>query len=242
MSATGTVDLDIGPGGVATVSLNRPQRGNAFSVAMRDALWEALLAVRDHPDVVACVMRAEGPHFSVGADLSEFGTAGSLFDARRVRFERPLWELLWTLPKPIVAALRGYTLGSGFEIALMCDARVAAPDVELGLPEARFGMLPAAGGSQTLARVAGTSTALAAILRCELIDAARAHATGIVDAINDDVDRAALEMAESWAGLGAVRAWSAKLAIRAAVDLAPADAAAAERRLARAVAALGPEG
>jgi enoyl-CoA hydratase/carnithine racemase len=237
---TGSVDLDVGAGGVSTISLNRPERGNAFSVAMRDALWESLLAVRDHPDVVACVIRAEGRHFSVGADLSEFGTGGSLFDVRRVRFERPLWEVLWTLPQPIVAALHGYTLGSGLEIALMCDARLATPDIQVGLPEARFGMLPAAGGSQTLGRVAGTSTALAAILRCERIDAERARSTGIVDAIHDDADMAALSLAESWAGLGAVRARSAKRAIRAALDLAPGDAAATERRLARLVAAVGP--
>jgi enoyl-CoA hydratase/carnithine racemase len=239
VSAAGTVGLEIAAGGVATISLDRPQRANAFSVAMRDALWEALLAVRDHPDVVACVIRAEGPHFSVGADLSEFGTAGSLFDARRIRFERPLWELMWTLPKPVVAALRGYTLGSGLEIALMCDARLAAPDVELALPEARFGMLPAAGGSQTLARVAGLSTAVAAILRCERFDAERALASGIVDAIHDDVETAARRLAECWAELGPVRAQSAKRAIRAAVDLAPADAQASERRLARTVAAVG---
>lgn len=240
MSAAGTVELELGADGVAVLTLNRPERANAFSVAMRDRLWEALLAIRDSPGVVAAVVRADGDHFSVGADLSEFGTAGSLFDARRVRFERPLWELLWSLPQPLVAALRGYTLGSGLEIALMCDARLARADVQLGLPEARFGMLPAAGGTQTLTRAAGQSAALAAILRCERIDADRAQALGVVDALSDDVDAAALALAARWAALGPLRARAAKAALRAASDLPPDAAGATERRLARLVAAAAP--
>jgi enoyl-CoA hydratase/carnithine racemase len=240
VSGSGTVDLELRPDGVAVLTLCRPERANAFSVAMRDRLWEALLAIRDSPDIVAGVVRADGDHFSVGADLSEFGTAGSLFDARRVRFERPLWELLWTLPQPLVAALRGYTFGSGLEIALMCDTRLARPDVQVGLPEARFGMLPAAGGTQTLTRAVGESAALAAILRCERIDADRAQALGLVDELSDDVDAAALALAARWAALGPARARAAKASLRAAADLPPDAASAAERRLARLVAATAP--
>jgi enoyl-CoA hydratase/carnithine racemase len=229
----GTVRLEVGDDGVATVVLDRVARRNAFDIAMRDALWEALLGVRDHPDVVACVIRAEGPHFSVGADLREFGTAGTPFAARAVRYARPVWEVLWSLPKPVVAALQGYALGSGLEIALMCDVRYAARDAVLSLPEARFGMLPAAGGTQTLTRTVGISRALAAVLRCSTFDATQAASAGVVDAVVADPAARAFELARTWADLGPERTQFAKRAIRAAVDLAPADARVAERRLAR---------
>jgi enoyl-CoA hydratase/carnithine racemase len=235
-SDAGLVHLHFDAGPVATIVLARSEQRNAFNVAMRDSLWEILLAVRAHPDIAAVVLRAEGPHFSVGADLSEFGSAGTLFDARRVRFERPLWELLWSMPQPIVAALHGYVLGSGLELALMCDVRLAAHDVQLALPEARFGMLPAAGGTQTLTRAVGLSRALASVLCGEWIDAPTALERRAVDRVLDDVEAGAIACASQLAALGPLRARVAKQAIRGAVDLPPADARSAEARLARVLA------
>jgi enoyl-CoA hydratase/carnithine racemase len=208
------IALEFGEDRVARITLTRSERLNAFDIAMRDQFWEALLAVRDNPDAATVVVRAAGPHFSAGADLSEFGSATSPSAARRVRFERPLWELLWTFPKPVVAALRGYVFGSGLEIALMCDARLAAGDAVLALPEAQFGMIPAAGGSQTLTRVGGVSRALGTILSCEQIDAHAALAAGLVDELVADPGAAAAELAARWARLGAARCALAKSALR----------------------------
>jgi enoyl-CoA hydratase/carnithine racemase len=237
MSDRDPVRLDFDDGGVATVSLARSERSNAFSIAMRDSLWEILLAVRAHPGVSAVLLRADGQHFSVGADLSEFGTASSQFAARRVRFQRPLWELLWSMPQPIVAALHGYVLGSGFELALMCDLRVASADAQFALPEIRFGMLPAAGGTQTLTRAVGLSRALSAVLTGEWLDAPSALAGRVVDEILEDVEAGAVTRAAQLAELGPLRARIAKQAIRRAVDLPARAARLGEARLARLLAA-----
>lgn len=239
MTDRGHVALEVVDGGVAIVTLDRPQERNAFDVAMRDELWEVLLAVRDHPDVVTWVLAARGEHFCVGADLREFGTAESLLQARNVRLARPVWELLWTIPKPAVAALRGYTLGSGLEMALFCDSRLAAPHTLLALPEARFGFLPAAGGTQTMTRVVGRSRATPAVLRGNWMSAEEALDARLVDAVEDDVEGAALDRARQWARLGPTLTRAAKTAVRAALDLSPDQGLSVERRLARVVAATG---
>lgn len=228
----GTVDLELRDDGLAVITLNRPRRLNALNVDMRDALWSQLLAIRDDPDIAGAVIRGAGPHFSVGADLREFGTAESLFAARWVRFARPLWELLWSMPKPLVAALKGYTLGSGLEIALMCDVRIASPDIRAALPEAQFGMIPAGGGTQSLTRVAGISRALSLILGAGQMSAPEALRAGVIDAIDPDPEAAAVSLALTWGKMGPIRAAIGKLAIRAAIDLPPAEARKAEQRLA----------
>ncbi|MCH7481616.1 MAG: enoyl-CoA hydratase/isomerase family protein, partial [Chloroflexi bacterium] len=120
-------------GDIAVVTLNRPDALNAFSVRMRDELWEVLGAVRDDPDVRGMLLQGAGERaFCAGADLTEFGTAPSQAVARTVRWERDVWGLLLGLPKPTVAALHGYCLGSGLEMAVLCDLRVAADDAVFG--------------------------------------------------------------------------------------------------------------
>ena len=121
---------------VAYVTLNSPKTLNAFSVRMRDDLYEIVGAIKDDPEVRVAVVRGEGERaFCAGADLSEFLTAPSVMQARRIRAIRDLWGLMLTVPQPLIAALHGYVLGSGVEIALLCDIRVASDDVIFGLPE-----------------------------------------------------------------------------------------------------------
>ena len=98
--------------------------------------------------------------FCAGADLKEFLTAPSAVKARRIRAVRDLWKLFLSIPQPLIAALHGYVLGSGIEIALFCDIRIASPDVIFGLPEVGLGILPAAGATQTLPRVLGLAGSL----------------------------------------------------------------------------------
>lgn len=196
--------------GVAWVTLNRPGRLNVYNIQMRDELFEVLSAVRDDGEIRAFVLRGAGRCFCAGADLTEFGTAPSPAIARRVRFERDVWELLGSLDVPTVAALHGVALGSGLEMALFCDLRIAAEGTMLGFPEVRLGMIPAAGGTQTLPRAAGTSHALDMLLtgrRMEAVDAVR-H--GIVSRVvpAERLDREVASIAETVARLdpGAVRA------------------------------------
>lgn len=168
-------------GGVAHVTLDRPHVLNAYNTQMRDNLWQALEAVRDDPEVGAAVLAGSGERaFCAGADLTEFGGAPSQAVARQVRFERDVWGLLLSLRVPVVAALHGYVLGAGLEMALLCDLRIASDDAELGLPEAALGMAPAAGGSQTLPRIAGLPAAMDLLLSGRRIDAAEALRLGLV--------------------------------------------------------------
>jgi len=140
-------------GGVAWVTLNRPEVLNAINMAMRDQLWEIMHAVRDDPEVRAVIFKGAGERgFSAGADISEFGTAPSYVEARRARRERDLWGFMLSLDKLLIAAIHGYALGAGVELPMCCDFRIASEDARLGLPEVSLGYIPSAGGTQTLPR------------------------------------------------------------------------------------------
>src|SRR5438309_6148262 len=141
-------------GRVLWIGFNRLERYNAYNLAMRDALYEAFGLVAEHPDVGAVIVYGEGDHYSVGADLTEFGTAPSQQVARRVRFARDVWGRVLACPRPTIAALHGYCLGSGLELALLCDQRIAADDAVLGLPELNLWMIPDGGDTQSAQRVA----------------------------------------------------------------------------------------
>ena len=180
MTAEATVLLSKS-GSVATVTLNRPNVINAFNVQMRDDLYAALEAVRDDSEVKAVLIAGAGDRgFCAGADLTEFGTAPSQTIARQVRWERDLWGLFLSIPKPLVAALHGYIIGSGVEIACLCDIRIAADNVVFRMPESALGMVPAAGGSQTLPRTIGVTASMEMLLTNDVISASRALEIGLV--------------------------------------------------------------
>ena len=167
--------------GVAFLTLNRPDAVNAFNVHMRDDLAEVLDAVRDDPGVRGLLIAgAGGKGFCAGADLTEFGTAPSQAIARGVRWERDLWSALAGLPVPVIAAVHGHCIGSGVEIAAFCDLRIAAHDAVFSMPETALGLIPAAGGTQTIPRIIGESSAAALILAGERLSAQDALQRGLV--------------------------------------------------------------
>ena len=168
-------------GNIAWVTLNRPERRNAYSVQMRDDMYDVMSAIRDDSEVQVAVLKGAGDRaFCAGADLTEFGSAPSPVIARQVRWERDVWGLMLAMPQPLVAAIHGFCLGSGLEMSLCCDLRVASDDAQFGLPEVGLGIIPAAGGSQTLPRVVGRAQALAMTLTGDFIDAAEAYRIGLV--------------------------------------------------------------
>ena len=232
------VRLAFGQDGVATITLCHPPL-NIYDLDMRDGLIEAIAAVRDVPDVRSVVLVAEGRHFSAGADLSEFGTAESIFDARRIRWDRDPWLPLVNLPVPTLCALHGYALGSGLEMSLLCDLRIASDDVVMGLPEAKLGMLPAAGGTQSLTAAIGPVAALPLVLSGRNIDAAEAHRLGIVAEVvpSDELDSRTVERAAQLARIDRPRARALRRCLRAASDLPLSDGLAVERRWASLAAA-----
>ena len=175
--------FEIDTRGVATITLNRPEHLNAINLGMRDLLWEYLQACRDHPDVRAVCFRGEGRAFSAGADISEFGTAPSLWESRRARHERDVWGLLLSLPVPLVARLHGYCFGAGLELPLCCDVRVAAEGARFALPEVTLGYIPSAGGTQTLPRTIPPGAAADLILTGEPVGTEEALRWGLVSAV-----------------------------------------------------------
>jgi enoyl-CoA hydratase/carnithine racemase len=169
---------------IAYVTLNRPHALNAFSVRMRDDLYEVLRAIQSDDEVRVIVLKGAGEKaFCAGADLKEFLSAPSVIKARQIRSIRDLWRLFLSVPQPLIAALHGYVLGSGIEIALYCDLRIAAPDAIFGLPEVSLGILPAAGGTQTLPRILGLSGALDMLLTGRRLSAQEAFNMGMVSQI-----------------------------------------------------------
>ncbi len=169
---------------VACVTLNRPQVLNVYNIQMRDELYEVLSAIRDDPEVMVAIFRGAGEKaFCAGADLSEFLTAPSPTIARQVRWGRDIWGLFLSLPQPLIAALHGYVLGSGIEIALCCDIRIASEDAHFGLPEVGLGIIPAAGATQTLPRAVGRARALEMILTGRRISAEEAFNIGLVNRV-----------------------------------------------------------
>jgi enoyl-CoA hydratase/carnithine racemase len=213
----GSVSLEIEEGGIATIVLDRPPL-NVYDLQMRDLLIEAVATLHDLPGLRVTVLRAEGPHFSAGADLGEFGSAAFPLEARRVRWDRDPWTPLWDLAVPVIAALHGYTLGAGLEMTLYCDVRLATPDTVVGLPEPGLGMLPAAGGSQTLTRLLGPAAALPVLQLGQRMSAEEARTRGIVDEIVADSDRSARDLAERLAACDPRAVRTLKRQLREAAD------------------------
>ena len=221
--------------GIAHVTLNRPEVLNRYNIQMRDELYQVLSAIRDDPDVLAVIFKGAGERaFCVGADLTEFGSAPSLIIARQVRWERDVWGLLAGLRQPLIAAVHGYVFGSGLEIALFCDIRVAAEGSIFGLPEVSLGMIPAAGGTQTLARVVGRGHALDMLLAGRRINAAEALRIGLANAVvsYEQLYPFAGELAQQIAAYSPSAVRQAKAAVRRGLDLSLEEGLALERMLA----------
>jgi len=168
----------------ATVILNRPQVMNIHNMAMRDDLYEVLTAIREDDEIRVVLFKGAGEKaFCAGADLKEFLTAPPPTTAREVRFDADLWNLFTQMPQPLVAAVHGYCLGSGIEIALCCDLVLASDDAKFGLPEVGLGIIPAAGGTQTVPRSVGQGAALEMMLTNRWIDAEEAWQIGLVNKV-----------------------------------------------------------
>ena len=170
--------------GTGYITLNRPQALNVYNIKMRDELFQILGAIKDDPDLKVIIFKGSGDRaFCAGADLSEFLTAPSPIIARQARWGRDIWGLFLSINKPFIAALHGYVLGSGIEIALCCDIRIASEDIHLGVPEMGLGIIPAAGGSQTLPRIIGRARALEMLLSGRWVKADEAYKLKLVNKV-----------------------------------------------------------
>jgi enoyl-CoA hydratase/carnithine racemase len=200
-----------GADGIFTLTLRRPDALNALSTDMCWAVLDALDQVDRDPGARVLVLTGEGRAFSAGADLKERdgATPEAIWKHNRSIFQLPLG--LERLAVPVIAAINGFALGGGCELALGCDLRWAASTAEFGCPEVTRGIIPAAGGTQRLSRLLGPSRAMGLVLTGRRINAEEAYRIGLVDAVVSPADllRSAAETA------GAIAA-NAPLAVRAA--------------------------
>jgi enoyl-CoA hydratase/carnithine racemase len=150
---------------------------------MRDELWQALEAARDDTDTRCVILNGAGPDFCAGADLTEFGNAPSVAVARDVRWERDLWGLFLDMPKPLIAAMHGHCIGSGLEMSMLCDIRIASDEASFSMPETRLGLIPAAGGTQTLRRAVGLGLTMDLLITGRTVRASEALELSLVSRV-----------------------------------------------------------
>jgi len=220
---------------VAWVTLNRPKVMNIHNMAMRDDMFEVLNAIMIDEEIRVIVFKGAGDRaFCAGADLSEFLTAPPPTAAREVRFDTDLWGLFIKIPQPLVAAVHGYVLGSGIEIALCCDLVIAADDAQFGLPEVGLGIIPAAGGTQTVPRAVGCGRALEMLLTNRWVNASEALQIGLVNKVvpKDQLLSTAKEMASQIAIIDPLVIRSVKQAVSRGLDLPMTQGLELEKRLA----------
>lgn len=220
-----TIRYDLADG-VATVTLNRPDVMNAMNDAMRVELTRCFGEIAESDDVrVVIVTGAGGRAFSAGADIKESVEPQSpvSFRARRRRID--FRQVMDRCPQPILAAIRGYALGGGLELALACDIRVAADDAQLGLTEINLAIIPGGGGTQRLPRLVGRGKALEMILTGARIDAREALRLGLVERVvaAAELPAAAQELARTIAAKAPVALRYAKEAVVKGLDLPLAD-------------------
>ena len=166
---------------IATITVNRPDKLNALNDATIAELGQAIDEAMARPDVGAVLLTGAGRAFVAGADIAELESQSPLEAQQRSRTGQAIFRRFETSPKPTVAAINGFALGGGCELAMACHVRVASEKAKLGQPEAKLGIVPGYGGSQRLPRLIGRGAALKLLLTGEMIDAAEAHRLGLVD-------------------------------------------------------------
>jgi enoyl-CoA hydratase len=220
---------------VATVTLNRPDVLNAQNNAMREGLMAAFAALKTDEDVRAIVVTGAGERaFSAGADIKEFLEPPVPTRFREQRRRLDYRAEMDRCPQPIVAAIRGFALGGGLELALACDIRIAAEDAQLGLTEINLGIIPGGGGTQRLPRLVGRGKALEMILTGARLSAAEALRVGLVERVVPvaELSSAALGLARTIAEKAPIALRYAKEAVVSGLQLPLADGLRLENDLA----------
>jgi enoyl-CoA hydratase/carnithine racemase len=168
--------------GIATVRLDRPPM-NALNAAVQEQLRSVATELSRDDEVRAVILYGGEKVFAAGADIKEMAAMSYVDMAARAPALSSAFDAIARIPKPVVAAITGYALGGGCELALACDWRVAAEDAKLGQPEINLGIIPGAGGTQRLARLIGPARAKDLVLSGRLVDAAEALRIGLVDQV-----------------------------------------------------------
>jgi len=218
-------------GRVGLVTLNRPEALNALNKATMDELVAAVTAMDTDPEVGAVVVTGSAKAFAAGADIKEMQSKGYMEMYAADWFRG--WEDFTRLRIPVVAAVSGFALGGGCELAMMCDFIIAGDNAKFGQPEINLGVLPGMGGSQRLTRAVGKAKAMDMILTGRFMDAAEAERAGLVSRVvpAEDVVEEAVKAAEVIASKSKPVAMVAKEAVNAAFETGLAQGVLFERRV-----------
>ena len=218
-------------GRVGLIRLNRPEALNALCDQLMEELGSQLQAFDADPEIGAIVMTGSDRAFAAGADIKEMQPRtypGTLFDDFIAR-----WEVITTIRTPVIAAVAGYALGGGCELAMMADFIVCADNAKFGQPEITLGVIPGSGGTQRLTHLVGKSKAMDMVLTGRQMDAAEAERAGLVSRVFPAADLLAetMKIAERIASLSPVANYVAKRAVNAALEMSLKDGVQMERML-----------
>ena len=216
----------------ALITLNRPKQLNALNDALMDELGAALLAFDADPGIGCIVITGSERAFAAGADIAAMQPK-TFEEAFREDFITRNWETLRRVRKPVIAAVAGFALGGGCELAMMCDFIIAADTAKFGQPEIKIGIIPGAGGTQRLPRSIGKSKAMDLVLTARMMDAAEAERCGLVSRVVPAAELLAttLEAASVICALSGPSVMMAKEAVNRAFESALSDGLMVERRL-----------
>jgi len=219
-------------GKVALIRLNRPKSLNALSPNLTKELGLALDALEANPEIAAVVLTGNEKAFAAGADIKVMKD-WDYMDVYKADFITATWESITRFRKPIIAAVAGYALGGGCELAMMCDFILAADTAKFGQPEITIGTIPGAGGTQRLARAVGKAKAMEMVLTGRMMDAIEAERSGLVARIvpADQLITQALETAQKIASLSLPIVMMAKEAVNTGYELTLREGIHFERRL-----------
>jgi enoyl-CoA hydratase len=168
---------------IATITVNRPDKLNALNDATMAELGQAIEQVRTDRSVAGIVVTGAGRAFIAGADISELKAKSAAEIYALARRGQEVFRRFETSPKPVIAAINGFALGGGCELAMACHVRIAAESAKFGQPEVKLGITPGYGGTQRLTRLVGRGRALQLLLTGEMIDANEAYRIGLVNRV-----------------------------------------------------------
>jgi enoyl-CoA hydratase len=219
-------------GHVGLITLNRPKALNALSNGLVSELGQALDAFEADEDIGAIVITGSEKAFAAGADIKEMASK-SFTDCYLQDFITSGWEAVTKIRKPVIAAVAGFALGGGCEVAMMCDFILAGDNAKFGQPEITLGIIPGAGGTQRLTRAVGKAKAMEMVLTGRLIDATEAERCGLVSRVVPVAELLdeALKVAERIASMGRVAVLAAKESVNRSYETTLAEGVHFERRL-----------
>jgi len=218
-------------GRVGILQLNRPAQLNALNDALMDALGAALLEMDQDTGIGCIVITGSAKAFAAGADISAMQDK-SYADVLRSNFISRNWETILRVRKPVIAAVSGFALGGGCELAMMCDFIIAADSAKFGQPEIKLGIIPGAGGTQRLPRAVSKSKAMDMVLTGRMMDAAEAERAGLVSRVvpADKLEEEALAAATIIASMSLPSVMAAKESVNRAYESTLAEGVLFERR------------